>query len=262
MYTYHHPPLSITQGILKFIDCWLEYLSQYNGTPTSFRPVFTIPPSADVGADAIPNIRDPWAVHAQDVCPGYKASGLRRTDRGLSATLSLARSACNVHGTDTETLTSKVEYQSDSRLAVNVRPANIDVSNSSQWIVPEDLIRRLQRENWSRELDPKFDWSNEPSMWFSVTRKSSGDVIFTTKGRHLVYENRFDELVNSLLEDYNLSGLGERIHGLKLKSNFTATSTLQTSETPLAETCMAATLSTPRRDCSKPVANPITPREH
>jgi alpha-glucosidase len=56
-----------------------------------------------------------------------------------------------------------------------------------------------------------------------VTRKSTGDAIFTTKGTHLVYEDQFIEFVNTLPEDYNLYGLGERIHGLRLNNNFTAT---------------------------------------
>jgi alpha-glucosidase len=56
-----------------------------------------------------------------------------------------------------------------------------------------------------------------------VTRSSTSDVLFTTKGTHLVYENQFVEFVNALPEDYNLYGLGERIHGLRLNNNFTAT---------------------------------------
>jgi alpha-glucosidase len=92
------------------------------GTPTSFRPVFTIPPSADEGAQLIPNIYDPQAVDAQVVCPGYKASGLEQGDRGLSATLTLAGSPCNAYGIDVEELDLTVEYQAKGRLAVNIVP--------------------------------------------------------------------------------------------------------------------------------------------
>ncbi|KAF2033078.1 hypothetical protein EK21DRAFT_59398 [Setomelanomma holmii] len=194
-----------------------------NGTPTSFRSVFTIPASADVGADLIPNIQDPQAVNAQDLCPGYTASQLQQNDRGLSAVLTLAGKACNVYGNDIEALNLKVEYQSNDRLSINIRPANLDASNSSQWIIPESLIPRPAAESSAADLDLAFAWGNEPSFWFSVTRKSSGDVLFTTEGSHLVYENQFVEFVNSLPEDYNLYGLGERIHGLKLNNNFTAT---------------------------------------
>lgn len=68
-----------------------------------------------------------------------------------------------------------------------------------------------------------FHWSNEPTFSFTFARKSSGDVIFSTKGTVLVYENQFIEFVSSLPENYNLYGLGERIHGLRLGNNFTAT---------------------------------------
>lgn len=93
-----------------------------NGTPTFFRSVFTIPASADVGPDLISNIKDPQAVNAQDVCPGYKASDLKENDRGLTATLSLAGKACNLYGTDVEELDLTVEYQAKGRLAVNIVP--------------------------------------------------------------------------------------------------------------------------------------------
>lgn len=95
------------------------------GTPTSFRPVFTIPASADVGADVLPNIQDPQAVNAQDACPGYKASELKETDGGISAVLTLAGAPCNVYGNDVDVLNLKVEYQSNTRLAVSIEPAYI-----------------------------------------------------------------------------------------------------------------------------------------
>jgi alpha-glucosidase len=194
-----------------------------NGTPTSFRPIFTIPASADQGIDVIPNIEDPQAVNAQTVCPGYTASNLKQTDRGLTAVLSLAGTPCNVYGNDIESLQLKVEYQSDSRLAINIRPTYLDSSNSSQFLVPDEFVPRPQSEGSSGNLDLKFDWDNSPSFWFSVTRKSSGDVLFTTKGTKLVFENQFVEFVTSLPNDYNLYGLGERIHGLRLNNDFTAT---------------------------------------
>lgn len=100
------------------------------GTPTSFRSVFTIPASADQGADLVPNIQDPEAVNAQDVCPGYKASQLQETDGGISAILTLAGTPCNVYGNDVDVLNLRVEYQSKDRLAVNISPAYL-VSPSS-----------------------------------------------------------------------------------------------------------------------------------
>ncbi|KAI4617903.1 hypothetical protein J4E83_006235 [Alternaria metachromatica] len=215
--------LSLTAGQTPISSSDGGWSTTLAGTPTSFRPVFTLPPSVDQGVEQIPNIYDPQAVDAQDVCPGYKASGLEQNDRGLSATLTLAGAPCNAYGTDIEELDLKVEYQAKGRLAVSIVPKHLDASNQSQWIVPDDLIPRPQAEDSSEGTDLKFDWGNEPSFWFNVGRRSTGDVIFTTQGSHLIYENQFVEFVNSLPEDYNLYGLGERIHGLRLNNNFTAT---------------------------------------
>lgn len=96
-----------------------------NGTPTTFRPQFTIPASADKGADLIPNVRDPQAVNAQDVCPGYKASQVHEDEHGLSALLTLAGRPCSVYGNDIDVLRLKVEYQAANRLAINISPANM-----------------------------------------------------------------------------------------------------------------------------------------
>jgi alpha-glucosidase len=127
------------------------------GTPTYFNPVFTIPPSADEGVEQIPNIYDPQAVDAQDVCPGYTASDLQHDDRGLTATLTLAGKPCNVYGTDVQELDLKVEYQAKGRLAVNIVPKHLDATNQSHWVVPEDLIPRPQAEKSSEHTDLKFN---------------------------------------------------------------------------------------------------------
>lgn len=51
-----------------------------------------------------------------DSCPGYRASDVETTDNGLTASLTLAGTACNVYGTDLEELTLTVEYQSGMSL--------------------------------------------------------------------------------------------------------------------------------------------------
>ncbi|KAF2470977.1 uncharacterized protein BDR25DRAFT_286318 [Lindgomyces ingoldianus] len=194
-----------------------------DGTHTAFRPIFTIPASADEGATLLPNIEDPQAVNAQDVCPGYKASQVKDDERGLTAVLTLAGAACNAYGTDIEVLNLKVEYQAANRLAISISPAFIDSSNYSHYIVPEDLVPRPTLESSYTDIDLDFNWDNEPTFWFSVTRHSTGDVLFTTENQKLVFENQFVEFVSSLPDDYNLYGLGERIHSLRLNHNLTAT---------------------------------------
>jgi alpha-glucosidase len=126
-------------------------------TPTtaSFRAIFTVPSDADNSVPLIPNINDPQAVNAQDVCPGYKASNIVRTPYGLKAQLALAGAACNVYGTDIEALNLTVEYQSDDRLHVGITPTYVDSSNSSWYILPEVLVTK-----------PTIDVKKKPPPFF------------------------------------------------------------------------------------------------
>ena len=196
-----------------------------SSTTETFRPIFTVPTAVDVGATLIPNINDPEAVDAQTVCPGYTGSNVVRTQYGLTATLNLAGDACNIYGTDIDILNLTVEYQSADRLSVNIVPTYIDASNTSQFILPDHLVYRPSVDSdaadSSLDSDLNFVWSNEPTFSFSVYRVSTGDVLFSTVGTKLVFENQFVEFVSALPENYNLYGLGETIHGLRLGNNFT-----------------------------------------
>ena len=73
------------------------------------------------------------------------------------------------------------------------------------------------------DIDLSFVWSNDPTFSFTVVRKSTGDAIFSTAGSKLVFEDQFTEIVSTLPENYNLYGLGETIHALRLGNNFTKT---------------------------------------
>lgn len=198
-----------------------------NGTTTSFRTLFTVPASASAGANILPNILDPEAVDAQSVCPGYTALNVVRTPYGLTATLELAGKACNLYGTDVETLNLTVQYQSADRLSVRVNPAFVDASNATQYLLPSHLIYQptLDADANSTSLtnDLQFVWSNNPTFSFSLFRISTGDTLFSTVGTRLVFENQFVEFASVLPENYNLYGLGETIHGLRLANNFTKT---------------------------------------
>ncbi|KAA8648813.1 hypothetical protein EYZ11_004025 [Aspergillus tanneri] len=182
---------------------------------------FTIPASADVGAQLIANIDDPKAVNAQSACPGYKASNVNNTAHGFTASLQLAGKPCNVYGTDVDSLTLTVEYQAKDRLNIQIVPSHVDSSNASWYILSEDAVPRPKvSPNASiPESDLFVSWSNEPSFNFKVTRKATGDALFDTEGSVLVYENQFIEFVTSLPKDYNLYGLGERMSQLRLLRN-------------------------------------------
>lgn len=61
-----------------------------DGVTTAFSNAFTVPASADIGPNLLPNIKDPQAVNAQEVCPGYTAGEVEKTANGFTAILSLA----------------------------------------------------------------------------------------------------------------------------------------------------------------------------
>jgi alpha-glucosidase len=172
----------------------------------------------------LPNIDDPNAVNAQTVCPGYKASNVKNTGTELTATLTLAGPACNVYGTDVSSLDLTVEYQARDRLGVNIVPSHYDASNQSWYILPENLVPKPASDGRTSGNDLVFLWSNEPSFNFKVIRKATGDTLFNTAGSVLVFENQFLEFVTSVPENYNVYGLSEHMHGLRLGNNFTSTS--------------------------------------
>lgn len=172
----------------------------------------------------VPNVDDPNAINAQTACPGYKASNVKNSDRGLTATLTLAGPACNVYGLDVSSLDLAVEYQAKDRLSVNVVPSHYDASNQSWYILPESIVPKpASGGGTSKGSDLTFSWSNDPSFNFKVTRDATGDAIFDTTGSVLVFENQFLEFVTSVPENYNVYGLSEHMHALRLGNNFTST---------------------------------------
>ncbi|CAK1357391.1 Alpha-glucosidase [Cercospora beticola] len=194
-----------------------------SGATSTYSIPFTVPASADIGPNILPNIKDPNAKQAQALCPGYKASNVEHTSIGFTAMLTLAGEGCNVYGTDIETLALELDVQSSHRLHLSIQPYYLDSSNASQYIWSETIVPAPQNEAGSQEVDLQFTYSNDPTFSFTVVRKSTGDVLFDTTGSVLVFENQFIEFVTQMPESYNIYGMGERIHGLRLGNNFTAT---------------------------------------
>ncbi|KAK0256166.1 hypothetical protein LTR35_018277, partial [Friedmanniomyces endolithicus] len=69
--------------------------------------------SSLVSASPVPALLSRQSTDTADVsaCPGYKAGNVQTSDTGLTASLSLAGTACNAYGTDLTDLTLTVEYQ-------------------------------------------------------------------------------------------------------------------------------------------------------
>ncbi|KAL1838138.1 hypothetical protein VTJ49DRAFT_2989 [Mycothermus thermophilus] len=200
-----------------------------SSSPSPQPPVYTLPASIDVGQNVLPNIHDPAAVDAQTVCPGYRASNVERTDgEGFTADLDLAGPACNVYGTDVEHLRLIVEVLEGDLVHVEIRPRYLGEGNVTWFVLPEGLVPRPKpkgrmESDYVDDAELAVTWENEPSFWFEVTRRKTGDVLFSTKGSVLVYEDQFVEFVSPLPEEYNLYGLGEVIHGFRLGNNLTRT---------------------------------------
>ena len=193
-------------------------------------PVFTLPASADVGNNVLPIINDPEAIDPQTACPGYKASNVQDTEGGFTADLDLAGSACNVYGNDVEHLALFVEFQGDDRVQVEIRPRYISPENESWFLLPEELVPRpsTKESDAHQSNGLAVSWSNDPTFSFAVKRVETGDILFSTEGQVLVYEDQFIEFVSSLPENYNLYGLGEVLHGFRLGNNFTSMSVIGT----------------------------------
>jgi len=72
-------------------------------------------------------------------------------------------------------------------------------------------------------MDMRLSWSNSPSFNFEISRRSTGDTIFSTKYSTLVFEDQFIEFKTALPNEWNLQGLGETMHSLRLLNNHNIT---------------------------------------
>jgi alpha-glucosidase len=196
-----------------------------SGVVSTYSVAFTVPASADMGANVLPNLQDPHAKVAQQLCPGYLAKDVARTEYGFKATLELAGPACNAYGNDIESLAFEYAVQSSNRLRVSIQPTFLGSNNITQYLLAEELVPYPKQSTSydSQDADLQFSWSNDPSFSFKIIRKSTGDVVFDTTGSVLVYENQFIEFVSKLPENHNIFGLGEQIHNLRLGDNYNAT---------------------------------------
>jgi len=93
-------------------------------------------------------------------------------------------------------------------------------------IQPKHLRRPLPDNGASSSASAntlQFAWNNLPSFNFEITRKLTGDVLFSTAGSKLIFEDQFVEFKTVLQQGWNLQGLGETIHNLRLLNNHNIT---------------------------------------
>ncbi|KAF7189060.1 Alpha-glucosidase [Pseudocercospora fuligena] len=193
--------------------------------PPAFPPTPVLPSSYTYAPTVTPNVMDPSAPDAQKLCPGYRASNVVESSSGVTADLTLAGSACSVYGNDIEQLSLVVEYQSKERLAVRIFPKHLSAQNQSLYLLSDDLTPLPKSETGGSKdgSDLAFRWTNEPGFQFEVVRKSSNDVLFSTYGSKIVFEDQFLELSTFMIPNYNVYGLAAYMHSFRLGSNYTQT---------------------------------------
>uniref|UniRef100_A0A060T6J9 Maltase n=1 Tax=Blastobotrys adeninivorans TaxID=409370 RepID=A0A060T6J9_BLAAD len=168
----------------------------------------------------VPTIYNGSSVDPQQSCPGYMATSVKEIPGiGFSATLELNGPACNAYGTDIDKLSLTVEYQNVRRIAISITPKRLTRENESYYDLPEDAVLKgyMEPEGGKENSEFVVDWSNDPSFWFNVRRKDNGDVLFSTQGFKLVFENQFFEFKTHLPSGHHVFGLGENLGDFRIK---------------------------------------------
>ena len=123
-------------------------------------------------------------------CPGYELQSLIETDAGLTAHLRLAGPACNAFGTDVDSLTVQVTYETQSRYVSRRRirmlltdrilrlHVNIYDTENKQYTIPDSVISlpAPPTESFTRSSDLIFNYEPSPFA-FWITRRSQPSAI-------------------------------------------------------------------------------------
>jgi alpha-glucosidase len=116
--------------------------------------------------------------------------------------LTIAGANCQAYGNDIADLTLEVSYQAKGRLNVRIYPKYLATGNATQYLIPADIVLQPgpDRETTQSTSDLAFEWSNEPSFQFQVTRTSSDEVLFSSYGHVIVFEDQFIEVVTNMVD--------------------------------------------------------------
>ena len=181
-----------------------------------FRAQPIAPPWPTLGVPQTPTVTDPNAIVPQDRCPGYTLSNVQKFPRGLNGFLALNGAPCNSYGKDYPELLLSVYYDTETRLHVTIEDIN-----GTQYRIPESLVSIPMPSEGIDAVQYSFNY-NEAPFEFWITR-NDGDILFDTRGYKLIFETQYIEITTNMEEGYNVYGLGEVIHSLKLDTNLTLT---------------------------------------
>ncbi|PPQ71212.1 hypothetical protein CVT24_009993 [Panaeolus cyanescens] len=172
-------------------------------------------------------------------CSGYRLSGLKESNVGLSARLTLVGPACNAFGKDIADLTIEVTYESNERLHVNI----FDTSNE-QYTIPKSVVEvpPPPTKSFKRTSDLVFNFEPSPFA-FWITRRSlpNAEPLFDTRisslpetpipavipsdnstalnGFPLIFEDQYLQLTSTLPLNANVYGLGEVVASSGFRRN-------------------------------------------
>jgi alpha-glucosidase len=161
----------------------------------------SLSPEIDAAPSLKPTILDDTAPDPQ-ACPGYKASNVVNGTQGFTANLTIAGTNCQAYGNDIADLTLEVSYQAKGRLNVRIYPKYLVTENVTQYLIPGDIVLQPCPDGETTEStsDLVFEWSNEPSFQFQVSRTTSGEVLFSSYGHVIVFEDQFIQVVTNMVD--------------------------------------------------------------
>ncbi|KIP03529.1 glycoside hydrolase family 31 protein [Phlebiopsis gigantea 11061_1 CR5-6] len=179
---------------------------------------------------------------------GYVVSSVQETKTGLIARLSLAGPSCNAFGLDVEDLALEVDYESDSRLHVNI----YDVEGQ-QFTIPRSVIDVPEptANTHTSSSDLVFNYDSTPfAFWITRRFEPSEPPLFDTRtaslpptpippidtadpstgldGFPLVFEDQFLQFTSALPRGTNIYGLGEVVASSGIRRNIDGDGTIQT----------------------------------
>ncbi|KAG0503680.1 hypothetical protein HPP92_003752 [Vanilla planifolia] len=152
---------------------------------------------------------------------GYNLVSARSDSTGKLVTgmLHLIRNS-SVFGPDIQNLLFQASFETKERLRIRITDAD-----RSRWEVPPEIIPREMLPHNAAEPEPSgafetdflssssdlsLSFTSLSPFSFSVTRRSTGKVLFTTQGRLLVFKDRYLEISSSLPRNTaNIYGFGE-----------------------------------------------------